>query len=479
MQRKSKAIFINTLIFVGFLLSFSQAELPSWMCGPYTLCQVAERYGRVLDPEVVAKLARTTETGTTMKGLADAAYQLGMKAVGQKTTYQNLLQLTPPFIALVKTPDSATANHFIVVDKIEPNQIETWDVNRGYAIRPKEVFESIWDGYVLIISPPSPQRGIPANAPDIEIDTPIHDFGTLPQMESAEHTFTIKNVGNLPLEILEVTPSCTCEKVALQEKTIPPGGKTGLEVRYRGSTNSGKTRVAVYLKTNDPDEPEVVVSLFGVINGIAGVYPGHFNLGDIGQEESIRKSFVIYPRTYGHKLTVKSVTASSPLINPKLQRVKGEDILARVNFDIQRLPPGPFRETITVTTDAEKYSEIHVGIEGTVVGELLLEPNQFFMGFLQVDKPIRRTVTVEKRGKADFEILEVKKSLPFVEIKIVAVEPGKKYQIEATCTPPAASPKLIRDVIEIHTNSKKQPLLKVPVYGVLQKPSPGATDQEK
>lgn len=46
--------------------------------------------------------------------------------------------------------------------------------------------------------------------------------------------------------------------------------------------------VEVYLKTNDPDEPEVVVSLFGIVNGIAGVYPGHFNLGEIGQEESIR-----------------------------------------------------------------------------------------------------------------------------------------------------------------------------------------------
>ena len=453
MYPKPKAIFIYTLFFVVFLLPFSRANLPSWMCGPYTLCQVAERYGTVLDPEVVAKLARTTEAGTTMKGLADAAHQLGMKAVGQKTNYQNLLKLTPPLIALVKAQDSFTANHFIVIDKAEQDQIETWDVNRGYAIRPKAIFESIWDGYVLVISQPVLQQGL-ADAPDIEIDAPTHDFGTLPQMESTEHTFTIKNVGNLPLEILEVTTSCTCEKVELQEKIIPPNGETKLEVRYRGSTNSGKTRVAVYLKTNDPDEPEVVVSLFGVINGIAGVYPGHFNLGDIGQGESIRQSFVIYPRTYGHKLTVKSVKSSSPLIKTKLQRVKGKDILARVSFEIPRLPMGPFRETITVTTDAEKYSEIHVGIEGVVVGELLLEPDQFFMGFLKIDKPVRRTVILEKRGKADLEILKVENSLSFVEIKIIPVKPGKKYQIEATCTPTADSSKLIRDVVKIYTNKK-------------------------
>lgn len=479
MKKKYQPLFFSIiLVLVYYLLLSSSAELPDWMCGPYTLCQVTERYGIVVDPEVVAQLARTTETGTTMRGLADAAYQLGMKAVGQKTTYRNLLQLNSPIIALIRTQGSETANHFIVIDKVERDQIETWDVNRGFAIRPKAVFESIWDGYVLVISPPHPRQEVPMDAPDIEIDAPTHDFGTLPQMESVEHIFRIKNVGNLPLEILDVDPSCTCEKVALKKNIIPPGGATELKVRYRGSTNSGKTRVAVYLETNDPDEPEVVVSLFGIVNGIAGVYPGHFNLGNIGQEESIRQSFVIFPRTYGHKLTVKSVRSTSPLIKTKLQKVRGKDILARVNFEIHRLPMGPFRETITVTTDAEKYSEIHVGIEGTVVGECVTEPNQFFMGFLQIDTPVRRTVTVENHGKADLDILKVENRLPFLEVKVVAIEPGKKYQIEATCTPTTAAPKSIRDVVRIHTNSKKQPLLEVPVYGVLQKSSASANQED-
>ena len=319
----------------------------------------------------------------------------------------------------------------------------------------------------LVLSPPQPQRAAPADAPDIEIDAPTYDFGAIPQMEAVEHTFTIKNVGGRPLEILEINPSCTCEKVYLKEKVIPPGGTTQLDVRYRGSNNSGKTRVAVYLKTNDPDEPEMVVSLFGIVNGTAGVYPGHFNLGEIGQDELIHKSFVIYRPAFD-TIRIKSVKSSSPHVQTKFQRLDETDLIARVHFDLQGLPLGPFREAITVTTDAEKYSEIYVGVEGTVVGELLLEPNQFFTGFLQVDTPVRRTVTLEKRGKADLKILKVVNSLSIVQTKIVQVEPGKTYQIEATCTPTASSPKSIRDVIEIHTNSKKQPLLKVPLYGLLQ-----------
>ena len=471
-MRVYKATFFYTILVIAFgLLRPSQAELPSWMCGPYTLCQVAERHGVVVKPEKVAELAGTAKGGTTMKGLADAASQLGMQPVGQKINYRNLLRLTPPLIALVKTPDTTT--HFIVVDKIERNQIEIWDVRQGYSILPRKKFESMWEGYVLMLSPPRPQGAVPADAPDIEIDAPTYDFGVIPQMEKVEHSFTIKNVGGSPLEILEVDPSCTCEKVDLREKVIPPGGTTQLNVRYRGSTNSGKTRVAVYLKTNDPDEPAAVVSLFGIVNGTAGVYPGHFHLGEIGQDELIRKSFVIYRPAFD-TIRIKSVKSSSAQVQTKLQRLDETDVIARVHFDLKGLPLGPFRETITVTTDAKKYSEIYVGIEGTVVGELLLEPNQFFTGFLQVNMPVRRTVTLEKRGKADLEILKVENSSSIVQTKIVLVEPGKKYKIEVTCTPTMSSPKSIRDIIQIHTNNKKQPLLKVPLYGLLQKTTASA-----
>ena len=195
--------------------------------------------------------------------------------------------------------------------------------------------------------------------------------------------------------------------------------------------------------------------------------------GNDDEEELIHKSFVIYRPAFD-TIRVKSVKSSSPQVQTKFQRLDETDLIARVHFDLQGLPLGPFRETVTVTTDAEKYSEIYVGIEGTVVGELLLEPNQFFMGFLQVDTPVRRSITLEKRGKVDLEILKVVKSLSIVQTKIVPVELGKTYQIEATCTPTASSPKSIRDVIEIHTNSKKQPILKVPLYGLLQKTTASA-----
>ena len=64
-MRVYKATFFYTILVIAFgLLTPSQAELPSWMCGPYTLCQVAERHGVVVKPERVAALAGTTKAGT-------------------------------------------------------------------------------------------------------------------------------------------------------------------------------------------------------------------------------------------------------------------------------------------------------------------------------------------------------------------------------------------------------------------------------
>ena len=77
-MRVYKDTFFYTILAVAFsLLPASQAELPYWMCGPYTLCQVAERHGVVVKPERVAALAGTTKAGTTMKGAGQCRRSIG------------------------------------------------------------------------------------------------------------------------------------------------------------------------------------------------------------------------------------------------------------------------------------------------------------------------------------------------------------------------------------------------------------------
>ena len=47
----------------------------------------------------------------------------------------------------------------------------------------------------------------PGEAPQIEFDTPIYDFGKIKTGKDVEHDFWFHNPGNGPLEILQVKPS--------------------------------------------------------------------------------------------------------------------------------------------------------------------------------------------------------------------------------------------------------------------------------
>ena len=50
------------------------------LCGPYSLLMACQMLGVKADLKQIAQLAGTTDEGTTMKGLADAAYKLGLQA---------------------------------------------------------------------------------------------------------------------------------------------------------------------------------------------------------------------------------------------------------------------------------------------------------------------------------------------------------------------------------------------------------------
>ena len=101
-------------------------------------------------------------------------------------------------------------------------------------------------------------------APKIEITPNSYDFGDIPY-EKVEHTFLIKNIGTKPLEIKGVSTSCGCTKAAVESETIMPGETTNLLVTFdpniMGDNEVGKILRIAYIKSNDPEQPEVEVKI--------------------------------------------------------------------------------------------------------------------------------------------------------------------------------------------------------------------------
>lgn len=70
-----------------------------------------------------------------------------------------------------------------------------------------------------------------------------HDFGKVPEGDSVSYEFEFTNVGDQPLKITNVQPSCGCTVPKWPAEAIQPGGKGRILAKY-----ATKNRVGAFTK---------------------------------------------------------------------------------------------------------------------------------------------------------------------------------------------------------------------------------------
>lgn len=96
--------------------------------------------------------------------------------------------------------------------------------------------------------------------PQIVVEPAVQDLGERPQ-ERIELTYTVRNAGEALLVIEKVSTSCDCTQAELDQTEIPPGGSTRLRVSLDPVEDDlyGEIKRVIYLRSNDPENPEVSV----------------------------------------------------------------------------------------------------------------------------------------------------------------------------------------------------------------------------
>ncbi len=90
-------------------------------------------------------------------------------------------------------------------------------------------------------------------SPQIHVEEPTYDFGSILEGFAVSHVFTIVNLGNKTLEIDRVAASCGCTTTALETDRLAPGASVDLEVLVDTAGFGGRISKSIYLYTNDPE----------------------------------------------------------------------------------------------------------------------------------------------------------------------------------------------------------------------------------
>ena len=84
----------------------------------------------------------------------------------------------------------------------------------------------------------------------VEFDKEIHDFGEIEQGEIAETAFTIKNVGDNDLYIVDAHGSCGCTVPEVTKEAIKPGESAPISVKFDSNGKSGEVTKTVMITCN-------------------------------------------------------------------------------------------------------------------------------------------------------------------------------------------------------------------------------------
>jgi hypothetical protein len=100
----------------------------------------------------------------------------------------------------------------------------------------------------------------------------IVDLGVVPVGPEATASFAIQNKGEGTLEILEVETSCSCT-VADFDPTVEPGSVGTVRASLVTTELSGPVTKGIVVRTNDPDQETIVLSLKAIVKGSVSLLP--------------------------------------------------------------------------------------------------------------------------------------------------------------------------------------------------------------
>ncbi|UCE93063.1 MAG: peptidase domain-containing ABC transporter [Flavobacteriaceae bacterium] len=121
-------------------------------CGAACLVSIAAFYNLYVPIAKIRQLIGTTKDGTNMLGLVEGAEKIGFDAKGVKGSRNSLFQIPKPAIAHIIVQNKL--QHFVVISKVNANQIHIMDPDQGQL---KKVdlaeFEKQWSGVLVILLP--------------------------------------------------------------------------------------------------------------------------------------------------------------------------------------------------------------------------------------------------------------------------------------------------------------------------------------
>jgi hypothetical protein len=295
-----------------------------------------------------------------------------------------------------------------------------------------------------------------------------HDFGRVFHGQEVVHTYEIENQGDAPLLLQDVRSTCGCAVGRITSRSIPPQGKSRLDVAFDSTNYPGVQNKSVTVITNDPQRASVSLSFRAEVVRVFGLEPALFEFESVAPESTVVRCLEIFTLDESPFQILKA-TAADPFLEVSWASSSARPGAQTVTATwIPGAPAGWYSKYITLSLDHEIRKELQIPIRGRAASGVTFDP-PYRLNFGKVKAGEAAQLSVEILNHDADHVLQVESvdwqvlSKPRVTdpralLKVLqeTVEAGRRYRVLVELSP-EIPPHHFRARLEIVTNNSEQP----------------------
>lgn len=328
--------------------------------------------------------------------------------------------------------------------------------------------------------------------PKAQVDEAEFDFGLMDVHAEMEHNFTIRNVGEKPLELKLGATTCKCTLSDLERETIGPGESTHVKLTWHSSEAPGKFEQTATVTTNDAFLPEIKLKVKGRVTTAVRADPDEVDFTRISPREKVSRDFRVYayedqldvleaklaPLEYSDKFSVTYIPLTPAQVAEE-QDAKG-GYLFTVTVD-SGLPLGPIQQKVVMKLSSDARPTLEVPVRGNVGSAISVygqgwdaEKNVLRLGTVSSQTGVERKLLVvvhsAEQSEVTFKPVKIDPELMQVEIgETTSIGAGSVSQTPVIVRIPKGTPPINRSgsaqgesgEILLETNHPQAPQLRI------------------
>ena len=317
--------------------------------------------------------------------------------------------------------------------------------------------------------------------PRLTLVEPLKDFGTVAKGDKLEWAFQVKNTGTSDLEIIAAKPTCGCT-VADFDKIIKAGQTGKVTAVVDTMSFNGPITKAVTLETNDPTAPTAQVTIAAVVKPFVEAYPAGYVRTTLLQGDTDKQSVTLFSEET-EPFEIVKVESPQDWIKVDVKKLQGMEVLPNLGRAQQNqykvevtiggpdATIGPIAEKIRIITNSKHQPEYLLSVSGVVRPTFRLEPNALNFGEVAWnDTAATRTILLRSNNlktPETFKVTNVQSDVPGVVVEVAPTANKGEFQVTVKLDK-SAKAGAIDGLVTIQTNDKVNPVVTVPVKGIVK-----------